>query len=1041
MDPIGVFSGLSSGIDWRTMVDQIIQVESQPIVQYQDQISQEETRQKAWETFRGLASKLEGSASGLADGSAFKVFSSSTRSLSTTTGNPLVANPTTEASPGSYQAKVLQLATKEKLGSDVFSSRNSALGISGEFLVMGVAVQVEATDSLNDIMATLNKANTGTSATGVTASILTKGTDEYHLVLTADQSGAEGIDLADGAGGALRSLGFLDTTASTKNQTSSGAASDEFISATQSVATLLGLTDAPASGSVSMGVGLNQFNVTIDLSTMSLDDIASAISTAAGVAGSAVTAASETVTDADGNTLFRLEISGTTSFTDANGILETTGVLAGGRGVVTQVLTSETAFTAGDASTTATASTLLTDLWLGGASGSVASGDTLSLSGTRGDGTTFTKAFTVGATDTLQDLLDDLNSATDGFGYGTRTATASIGAGGNLVVTDGTGGDSRLALSMVANNEGGGILDFGELQESATGRAREIVAGVNAQVEVDGTFLERSTNSISDIIPGVNLSLYRVSEDYSTIDVSRNNSAIAKSITEFVESYNSLVTWVGDQFSGAGAEDGVSQKPLSGDGILRAMRNSLRSAMQTELAATVGGDMSRLFQVGIEVDQKGLYQVDSTKLNASIESDPQAVMRLFGLYGSGSVSSLDFESAEGATTAGTYEIELTQAAAKASAAGVGFGGTYTDDGTADTITIRDLGTESEYSVSLSNGMTLAQIVSNLNSEFNSPAIHQLQAGEAMYADALGAVATSSTLLGDLYDSGGTSFGVADGDVLTISGTQADATSFMVEFLVTDISTQTLGDLRSVIEAAVGSGETVTWEGGLLTVTGQEAGRSSLSLSVSSDNKGGGTLTFGSLGTVTEGRGTVDINASDSTGQLVLSHGDYGSAAGFEVSYSGGGTDNTASLGLAQGTYAGQDLVGTIGGHAATGNGQILLGDEGTAVEGLMISYEGADTGSVGRLTFSRGIGAALEKVADLILGTESGSIDSVLEHIEPSIDRINDRIETLEVRLARRRADLIKRFSAMEEALTMAQQQSQWIAAQLGVMSTQSSGS
>ncbi|HEX7926916.1 MAG TPA: hypothetical protein VF678_04935, partial [bacterium] len=56
---------------------------------------------------------------------------------------------------------------------------------------------------------------------------------------------------------------------------------------------------------------------------------------------------------------------------------------------------------------------------------------------------------------------------------------------------------------------------------------------------------------------------------------------------------------------------------------------------------------------------------------------------------------------------------------------------------------------------------------------------------------------------------------------------------------------------------------------------------------------------------------------------------------------------------------GKDIVGTIGGHVASGHGQELTGAEGTPVEGLMVRYTGnvltdADAGegsaSAGRVT-------------------------------------------------------------------------------------------
>ena len=1031
MDPIASFSGLSSGMDWQTMVDSIIQVESRVVYRYGDQILNIERDQGAWNQFRTQVETLESAATDLADGSAFKVFNTSTSdgSVSVTAGE--------DAQPGSFAARVLQLATHEKLGGDVFSSRTEPLGLSGEFLVNGAAVFVSASDTLTDIVGSINRANTGSGASGVTASLISKGADQFHLVLTSTSPGASGIQLADGAGDVLRSLGFLDNTTAVKTVTSNGAKSDGLTASDEILATLRGLSTPPASGDVTIG----GVAVTVDLSSMTLSDVADAINAAATGAGSAVTASVVTETNGDGDRVYRLDINGTTSFADTNRILETLGILEAGRGTVAQEVQSGVGFTDGDASTVATASSALADLWVGGVAGGVTAGDTLTLNGTRGDGTTFTKTFTAGASDTLQDVLDSLNSATDGFGAGTRPATASIDASGKLVVSDGTGGYSRLDLSVTAHNEGGGVLDFGDFSTSQAGRTREIVSGQDAQLEVDGTFLTRDSNTIDDVIPGVTLNLLSVTGATTGVSVSRNTASISKAITGFVEAYNSLTEWITDQFSGVGADGEGEAKPLSGDGVLRSMKGRFRTAMQTELSAAVGGDLTRLASIGIEIDKAGLYQIDAAELTAAIQRDTEAVMRLFGNFGSGSASDVVYLAAGDDTVTGTYEVDLTQAASRGSTTGTGFGGTFVDDGIDDSITIRDHASGSEYSVSLSNGMTLESIVSALNSEFAEAKTHQAQATEAMYSDAVGTAATDSTLLQDLFDSTGTSFGVANGDVLSISGTDSDGGAFFKDFAVTDITTQTLGELRSAIVAAVGSSETVAWEGGLLTVTAQEAGRSSLGLSISSNNAGGGTLSFGTVDAVTVGRGTVDITASEEGGELKLLHEDYGSTRGFEVSFTAGGADGTASLGLTAGTYLGTDVIGTIGGHAATGDGQILTGDDGTPVDGLMILYKGADTGSTGDITFSRGIGSVLEQVAGSLLQSGPGTISGIVDRMSSNIDRINDRVDDLEFRLEKRRADLIKRFAKMEEALARAQQQSSWLAAQFGMMSTSASSS
>ena len=1027
MEPIASFSGLASGIDFRSLVDEIIQIESRPIRRAEEQIQEANDRASAWESFRGKISTLNDAAEALSDGTAFGQFTTSVSSLSATGIQPVSATAGSEASPGSYSVKVHQLAANEKVGSDVFSSRTEALGISGEFLVNGVAVTMESTDTLNDLVSTLNAANRGADASGVTASVLVRGDDAYSIVLTSDEAGDEGVALLDGADGTLRSLGFVDDSTQLRHQTSDGALGDWMSSDTVAVATTLGLASPPTADTVTMG----GVAVTLDLATMSLQDVASAINTAAAGAGSSVTAQVVSETGDDGDTSYRLGISGTTSFTDANGILETLGVLERGRSSVAQEVTLGSQLTAGDATTPATGSTLLSDLWVSGSSAGVQVGDTLDFTGTRGDGSTFTKSYTVGAGDTLDDVLASLNSATDGFQAGSRTATAAL-SDGRLTVTDDETGTSRLALSVVSNNEGGGRLDFGAMSVTETGRERELVAGRDSQFEVDGTFLTRDGNVVTDAIPGVTLRLQEASEYSATVDVSLNANKVTEAVQALVDGYNDLAAWVADQFSGAGAEEGVEDRPLSGDRILRQMRNNLRNAMQTQLDASVGGLLARSTDIGVEINREGQFDFDSSKLLDALESDPVGVQTLFEATGSTSTSSLTYLTAGDEVDSGTYDVEVTQAATRGGVTGSGFGGSYADDGTADTMTITDLATGSEYSVALANGMTLSEIISALNTEFATEKTHQVQASETMYADAVGTVATDSTLLQDLHASDGTSFGVADGDTITLSGTNASGVSFLQEFSVTDVTTQTLGDLRAAVESAVGSTEDVTWDGGRLTSTNQEAGRSSLTLNVSSDNAGGGSLDFGTMDVITEGRYATEIQATDAGGELSIQHDDYGSAAGLEVSFTPGGTDGSASLGVAADTYAGIDVAGTIGGHAASGSGRVLTGGDDTAVEGLMIRYEGVDTGSIGNVTFSRGIASSLEVATDFLLSSEDGSIDDIIEGIDPLVDRLNDRIDALEGRLERRREALIREFSALEAALAQAQQQSQWLAAQFG---------
>lgn len=1014
-DPIATFQGLGTGIQFRDLVDSIIQAESQPINLVRQQINQAQARKQAWSGFRTRVQNLNTEAAGLADLSRLRVFNTAVgdASLATVTAG-------TGAREGAFSLAVDQLATREKVGSDVFASRTEALGLSGEFVINGRSVSISEDQSLEGVVRAVNATDSGTAPSGVSASIVGTADEGYRMVLTSQDSGAVGLQLFDGATGLLQSLGFLDTTVALRQRTSDGAMSSGFTSASGSVNGMLALT-TPPSGTVDIG-GLA---VDIDLSVQSLEDIAGAINTAAAGAGSAISAA--VVQDEGSVASYRLDISGTTSFTDSNAVLESLGVLERGRAAVSQQLQAA-AFTAGDATTVATGATLLTDLWAGGAATGVQAGDTLEFQGTRGDGTTFTQTFTVGAGSTYQDVVDALNSATEGFQTGERTATAAIDAEGRIVVTDDTGGSSQLALALYTNNEGGGSLDFGQVQVTTEGRQRELVAGQDAVFQVDGQSFVRSTNTISDVVDGVTVNLTGTSEEATEVQVTRDLEAAADAMGSFVDAMNDIMDFTtGETFT-----DGERQvqNALRGDGVLRGLRGQLKRAFETTLS-DLFGDVRRLGDVGITIQRSGEYEFDRTAFTDTLQTDPAAVERLFQVTGSGSVSTLQYVFSGDDTQVGTYAVNITQAAARATASSAGFGGTYVDDGTADTLQITESRTGSVYDVALNNGDTAEDIAAALNTRFGTGAARELQSSTVLYADGVGTVAGSSTALQDLYNGSGTTLGVADGDVFTISGTDDNGNSFLSEFTVSDVTTQTLDDLADAVSDALGTDVEVGFDGGLLTATSTQAGARSFTLSVTSDNAGGGSFSVGSLGAVTEGRSADLLSASVEAGELVIRSDAFGAAAGFDLAVVAGGGDGSASLGLTAGSYAGTDVQGSIGGEVAEGAGRNLTGAEGTPADGLVISYGGADTGVVGEFSFSRGIASILEQVTDQFLRT-GGVLGGIDSRIDDQVERYNDRIDRVEDRLARRRVALLEQFTRLEESIAEANSRGQFLLSQLG---------
>src|SRR5690606_32189991 len=306
-------------------------------------------------------------------------------------------------------------------------------------------------------------------------------------------------------------------------------------------------------------------------------------------------------------------------------------------------------------------------------------GDTLTISGTRADGSAFTLDFQIDANTTLDDLVARLNQA-DAFQGGGRTATASL-VDGRIVVQDDAGGESRLALTVVAHNEGGGTLDFGTFAVTEAGRSRQLADGADAELEIDGVYVRRSSNAISDAVPGLTFNLLHA-DPAATVDVgvTRDLDAAKSTIEEFVNAFNAVVDYVKEQ--SAPVPQGQPRRPFSGDAVARSVLGQLRRAMDVTLPAGAPGAPTRLSDIGIEIDRDGRYQLNTEKLQAALEADATAVARLFGAVGTTSTPALQFVEGGDRLKPGTYDVEITAVALQASVL-TAFDGVYDDDGVAD----------------------------------------------------------------------------------------------------------------------------------------------------------------------------------------------------------------------------------------------------------------------------------------------------------------------------------------------------------------------
>ena len=190
---------------------------------------------------------------------------------------------------------------------------------------------------------------------------------------------------------------------------------------------------------------------------------------------------------------------------------------------------------------------------------------------------------------------------------------------------------------------------------------RPVSTAQDALISVDGIDMVRPTNDISDVIPGVTLSLKGASEKPVNLKVEPDRKAIKDALISFVGTYNRImaqiniltrddesiineITYFSDEEK-KGAKEALGL--LLNDSTLTMLRNSLQNTMMAPYLT--GGDLSLLAQLGISTDSRkagagqgydaakmrGYLEIDEEALDRALASNFDFVRKLFGFDSDG----------------------------------------------------------------------------------------------------------------------------------------------------------------------------------------------------------------------------------------------------------------------------------------------------------------------------------------------------------------------------------------------------------------------
>jgi flagellar hook-associated protein 2 len=235
--------------------------------------------------------------------------------------------------------------------------------------------------------------------------------------------------------------------------------------------------------------------------------------------------------------------------------------------------------------------------------------------GTGGEQETVSVEITNGSY-TVQNYVDAFNAASTKA----RASLVNVGTTASpsykIVLTSLYEGTSKGTIARTAL--GANLTNLTGFSESAAANASVTITGI-------GT-ITRTSNSISDIIPGVTLSLS--STGTATVKIAEDVPATITRVQDFVDTWNDIVTFLEENNRITTEQNGETTTntfaPLSSSRIDDNAIFTLRSALSATVAS--GGSAVRVFaDLGITTQRDGTLRFDTAKLQEAISAEVSSV--------------------------------------------------------------------------------------------------------------------------------------------------------------------------------------------------------------------------------------------------------------------------------------------------------------------------------------------------------------------------------------------------------------------------------
>ena len=208
-------------------------------------------------------------------------------------------------------------------------------------------------------------------------------------------------------------------------------------------------------------------------------------------------------------------------------------------------------------------------------------------------------------------------TASDSISQVVQKINDSNGPVSASILTSGTN-NVRVLFTSRTSGEAGRIHADGDsigINVNNTGSGRDAIISVGGSSDSGGTLVKSSTNTISNAIDGVVLTVKGTSTESVDIGVSTNNSTLERNLQLFVDQYNKVRDKIKKETE-FNTETKTTGLLIGSSEVLRVEQSLSRFINQRSFAS---GSVQSLLQLGVSLDDTGKLSLDKDKLSKAIE--------------------------------------------------------------------------------------------------------------------------------------------------------------------------------------------------------------------------------------------------------------------------------------------------------------------------------------------------------------------------------------------------------------------------------------